>query len=778
MIDAPANYAGVTREETRADKPADTAVNFLTRLRPEGPWVLTAIVPDGTTETITARDERAVHDFIQERDGRRNVYYSANPTTRALNSKASKRDIAAAEYLFADLDPRDDESPEAAKARYLERLATFEPRPTFIIDSGNGLQVLWRLAVAIGPGGFAWVEARTKATILALDGPAGTQNVDRILRLPGTTNLPNERKRRVGRVPCATDLLSYSDVAHPLDAFPQLVPQGAGAKRANGHDTTVAGYTSINLDARPNVNIDALPVSARIRHMIRTGEDPDGKLEDTSRSGALWAVLLAMVGAGCDDPTVATVMLDPALPIGAHLRDQRNPAGKLAEQIAKARVRASDPAVAELNEVYALVIAGNQAAIMEERADTFRLLSISTFEEWLAGQWVQVGKKAVPLAKHWRQHPHRRRYSEIVFSPGGDVPGVYNLWRGFKADPRPGDCSKFLDHLRTNVCRGNEAHYNWVVGWFADIVQHPAQKCGTSLVLRGKMGVGKTKVGEVIGSILGRHYTIVADPRYITGRFNSHMVDCLLLHADEGFWAGDHAAEGKLKDLITGHEHLIEFKGKEPFRVRNHVRLLVTSNADWVVPAGLEERRFAVLDVGEDHLQDGDYFAAIDAEIDASGREALLHFLLNYDLKAADLRTIPKTAALAEQKVASMTPEQGWWLDTLSRGELPWGCDRAGDCPAERLFDRYVEHAKRSGSRRRAIETTIGMFLNKVAPGLRKNRGGGYRAPNGDWVVGTVYEFPPLAECRAAFTERMQMAEQRWGGPQEWRHEPTPTEIG
>jgi hypothetical protein len=46
------------------------------------------------------------------------------------------------------------------------------------------------------------------------------------------------------------------------------------------------------------------------------------------------------------------------------------------------------------------------------------------------------------------------------------------------------------------------------------------------------------------------------------------------LHADEAFWAGDHAAEGKLKDLVTGHDHFIEYKGKEPVRVQNFVRLL------------------------------------------------------------------------------------------------------------------------------------------------------------------------------------------------------------
>jgi len=50
----------------------------------------------------------------------------------------------------------------------------------------------------------------------------------------------------------------------------------------------------------------------------------------------MWAGLLAMAPV-CDDETIASVMLDPALPIGAHLRDQPNPAAKLAEQIEKAR---------------------------------------------------------------------------------------------------------------------------------------------------------------------------------------------------------------------------------------------------------------------------------------------------------------------------------------------------------------------------------------------------------------------------------------------------------
>jgi hypothetical protein len=338
--------------------------------------------------------------------------------------------------------------------------------------------------------------------------------------------------------------------------------------------------------------------------------------------------------------------------------------------------------------------------------------------------------------------------------------------------PRPGDCSKFLAHLRDNVSRGDEAIFSWVVGWFAAIVQHPERKVGTSLVIRGKEGTGKTKVGAVFGSILGAHYLSVSDPRYVTGRFNSHLTSCLLLHAEEAFWAGDRAAEGKLKDLITGDDHLIEFKGKEPIRIRNFARLLVTGNPDWVVPVALEGRRFGVLEIGEGHREDHTYFAAIDSEMQRGGREALLHHLLSFDLSTVELHRIPKTAALLDQKFASLTPENAWWLDVLQSGRLPYGTEENGTCPTNLLFNDYIQHAQKIGTRHKVIATRVGMFLQKHAPGLRK-RERTYRTYNGNMETGMVYEFPHLELCRAAFVEKLGQPI-TWDGPTEWLPEPEP----
>jgi hypothetical protein len=254
------------------------------------------------------------------------------------------------------------------------------------------------------------------------------------------------------------------------------------------------------------------------------------------------------------------------------------------------------------------------------------------------------------------------------------------------------------------------------------------------------------------------------------------MAGLLLLHADEAFWAGKHD-EGKLKDLITGTRHPVEFKNIEPIFFNNYMRLFVTSNERWVVPAGFNERRFAVFDVGEAKMQDHAYFAAIVEEMKNGGREALLHHLLSFDLSQVNLRVIPKTEALLEQIIESMTPEHAWWFDTLKRGELPRGIDEANTCPKAKLFHRYVRHAQLVGKTHKQIETMIGIFLNKiVGPGLSGDTKRKYKIyrPNNDYVhEGWVYVFPPLPVCRQRFANEVNQPI-NWGAGAEnaqWGHE-------
>ncbi len=390
--------------------------------------------------------------------------------------------------------------------------------------------------------------------------------------------------------------------------------------------------------------------------------------------------------------------------------------------------------IAQLNQEFALVLVGDKALVLHQTFDfdgkpIVNFLTVSAFLAYLETERVVDGEtdKITSIAAIWKKHPHRLSYQGVAFAPEGVPVKWFNLWRGFAVEPAPfyddpRDHARkhfptFYDHILRNVARGDRAVARWVWGWFAHMIQKPTERVGTALVLRGRMGCGKSKPGEVVGSLLGPHWVLIDDPKHLVGSFNAHMLTCLMLQADEGFWAGDKMAEGKLKSLITSSVHLIEKKGVDPVKVRNLIRLMVTSNSDWVVPAGMEERRFAVLDVGDGNLQDHTFFARIDAEMESGGREHLLAYLLRFDLSQVDIRVIPATEALFEQKMASMSEIQAWWLDRLRAGTLlPSHRTWLDEVAIEPFYDSYVRYAEKLGKARRLHKEQWAQALRKLLP--------------------------------------------------------------
>ena len=55
----------------------------------------------------------------------------------------------------------------------------------------------------------------------------------------------------------------------------------------------------------------------------------------------------------------------------------------------------------------------------------------------------------IGIAKHWIESLGRRQFKGIVFSPGKEVPGYYNLYRGFTVEPKQGDWSLFRGHTQS-----------------------------------------------------------------------------------------------------------------------------------------------------------------------------------------------------------------------------------------------------------------------------------------------------------------------------------------
>lgn len=433
--------------------------------------------------------------------------------------------------------------------------------------------------------------------------------------------------------------------------------------------------------------------------------------------------------------------------------------------------------VEEINRDHAFVLAGADAVVLREGVDAWgepevRFVKVGAFRLLHGTHFVDIGEKdPVTWAEAWLRSPNRRQYLGVCLAPDGAPDDYYNMWRGFSVEAAPGDAGLWERHVYGVLADGNKAAGDYIMAWFADIVQHPGQKCETALVLRGDEGSGKTMPGKIVGSLFPSHYSLIDDPRYLTGNFNQHMESCILLQADEGFWAGDKQSEGRLKGMVTSDVHYIEKKGVDAYRVRNLIRLMVTSNNDWVIPAGYGSRRWAVFDVSSAHVGERDYFEPLAAwGRSEEGRAALLHYLMNFDLGMVDLKRIPDTEALYEQRISTMPDEDAFWLSRLKAGcILPSQDGWVQEVPTEAFWDSYVKFSDKIGVKRKRVETQLAIALRRrlLPPGWPK--------PIKKYVDWTDdkgeprsrrlphYQFPPLDECRMHFQEKMSGHAIDWG---------------
>jgi uncharacterized protein DUF5906 len=349
--------------------------------------------------------------------------------------------------------------------------------------------------------------------------------------------------------------------------------------------------------------------------------------------------------------------------------------GGVSYSLERAEVEPTSGYIDRLNERHAVVRVGAKTVILDEQpGHPPQFMTTEDFHLWYANNQIAVSRnKTVAVSRLWIADPRRRQYTRAVFDPTDHDPNHFNLWRGFAVKPDPNkSCKKFLAHLRDNICSGVEEHYQWTMGLFAHMVQRPQEKPGIALVLRGKEGTGKGFLARWLGQICPQHYVVVSQATHITGRFNAHLQQALLVFVDEAFWAGDKAGEGALKHLVTDKDQLIEPKHVTAYMVQSLMRSIIASNEHWVVPAGLEARRWAVFDVADTHKNDRKYFGDINVEMKNGGLEALMHILTTFDLSKVDVFTAPKTAALLDQKTESLPPHERWWLETLQEGYIKY----------------------------------------------------------------------------------------------------------
>lgn len=313
--------------------------------------------------------------------------------------------------------------------------------------------------------------------------------------------------------------------------------------------------------------------------------------------------------------------------------------------------------------------------------------SFKSFGERYASQYVttkresktgEVTEEPRQIGAYWLKWTGRRSYEGIDLEPGRPaiLPGnVMNLWSGFALEPRAGAPGWPLmqRHIREVLAAGDQEAARYVARFAAWAVQHPGQRAEVALVFRGGKGSGKGTFANALRRLFGQHGLQIFNSKHLVGSFNGHLRNCLLLFADEAFWAGDKQGESVLKGMLTEAVLMIEQKGVDAAQWRNRLHVIMAANAEWVVPASHDERRYAMFDVSNERIGDRAYFRALHDELAHGGLEAMLWDLQHAPLGDWHPREIPHNEALRAQKERSLSPIQEWWLEILQNGRVPYG---------------------------------------------------------------------------------------------------------
>ena len=443
--------------------------------------------------------------------------------------------------------------------------------------------------------------------------------------------------------------------------------------------------------------------------------------------------------------------IDPPEPDEGDGDDGRLTEEKVEEE--RARIEAvMEEKLATLNRHFAVVNEAGKCLIMKRTRDpafdnrpVLERITFDDFTRMYLNRWVEVivrivTKKGVeyainkrPLAPWWLGHARRRQYlGGVTFDPTNRAPSNFlNLWHGFAVKPAPGDWSLMKNHIVKVICRGEEAHAEYVLNWLARLVQRPEEPGEVALVVRStEKGTGKSLFGRYVVKLFGHHGMHITHAPHLTGRFNAHLHDCCVLFADEAFFAGDKTHEGALKGLITEYTLVIEGKYRNAITVRNRLHVLIVSNKDWVVPASIDERRWAVFEALDIHQGDRAYFRAIVAQMESGGLAAMLHELKRRDISGFEVRDVPLTAALQAQKALSLTSLQRWWLAVLARGFLwrsrhgaPWFNDWHDFYSTELLMRSYQQWCEENRPiYDRCPREQLGAFFSALHPASRPAR--------------------------------------------------------
>jgi hypothetical protein len=159
--------------------------------------------------------------------------------------------------------------------------------------------------------------------------------------------------------------------------------------------------------------------------------------------------------------------------------------------------------------------------------------------------------------------------------------------------------------------------YEYLLNWFAWVVQFPALKTMVCLIFYGKQRSGKSCIAEnLLSKIMGKDKTMIAgNVDKLFGKFSDttgkHLV--VLNEANGRDTKGIHEI---IKDAISRETVIVETKGIDAYETNDYVNYILTTNNGSCVDTQDGDSRFMPIAVNNCLIGDIDYFNKLRADMD------------------------------------------------------------------------------------------------------------------------------------------------------------------
>jgi hypothetical protein len=733
--------------------------------------------------------EAAVDFAIKQNAAGNNVY--VGPALRhgvaSATGRANKANVLDSSHAFVDYDAAGDDE------RIQEVLKGKPLTPAIVVTTGTTphyrRHLYFRFDGDVTPDQLEAANASLKHLL----GSDDVQNADRLMRLAGTINFPSPDKQKRGYITELVTIRSNPTApAYKIDALIGLgggVADGFGANPFTKHGKT----TSLFKFAREDSEIEELLKASQVEgqwhnNMLKAVASMIGRdWQDT----AIKFACAAYCAGGANDPELQ-LLIDGGRK-------------KFDKPEVEILVEGDESDVDRLNKIHAVLpiggktrvvtfgelpdFPGRETIVLTQTIGDFTALQNKYRHAYHDDKGVVKYK---PLGSHWIGSADRRQYDGgMVFMPRPDAvlgDNRLNLWNGFGVKPEKparssgaAGCELFLDFMLNVICSGNEEHFDYLRRREATILQKRIRTEVAIGLRTEEEGCGKGFYEKTMGHLLGHHAMQVSNPKHIIGAFNPHLESLLRLTADEALFVGSHEHRNALFGLITEGKLTIEPKGLGLYTADSYLNLSITSNAAHFLPISGTARRFLIPTVSTAHMHDHRYFNAIQSQLDHGGYAALLyHMIYEVDLSGFNVRLVPQTAGLREQRDQSLSPLETWWCELLESGTLAGADPESPESAVSNAYQRQIEIGAFNPQTRLVNQYGLYDQARSIEPRLKNHTSdaklGTFLKEMGCSNVRRVlrrrgWTFPPLLQCRAAWEKRYPGWQWRDGEIDGWRAE-------